>query len=147
MVEVQDASLSTKPCGLRGANILVELGANYRSSRCRIVRLDQHEWTGRGLPEQRLASGLPKPITAPCGSLTQLVPTQAPLPGHSLGSPSPASAAAHAPRHGPPKKIATFNTHTEALEPMVDSFGAAKGVSSCRAGGNGRECPNVRLQP
>jgi hypothetical protein len=25
----------------------------------------------KGLPEQRLTSGLPKPITAPCGSLTQ----------------------------------------------------------------------------
>jgi hypothetical protein len=27
---------------------------------------------GGGLPEQRLTSSLPKPITAPCGSLTQL---------------------------------------------------------------------------
>ena len=32
------------------------------------VRL-RGEW---GLPEQRLTSSLPKPITAPCGSLTQL---------------------------------------------------------------------------
>ena len=27
---------------------------------------------GGGRPEQRLTGGLPKPITAPCGSLTQL---------------------------------------------------------------------------
>jgi hypothetical protein len=37
-----------------------------------------------GRCEQSLTSGLPKPITAPCGSLTQLVPTQAPLQGHVL---------------------------------------------------------------
>jgi hypothetical protein len=47
---------------------------------------------------QRLTGELRKPITAPCGSLTQLVPTQAPLQGHSLGSSSaPAGAAARQP--------------------------------------------------
>jgi hypothetical protein len=33
---------------------------------------------------QRLTGELRKPITAPCGSLTHLVPTQAPLPGTQL---------------------------------------------------------------
>jgi hypothetical protein len=49
-----------------------------------------------GLPEQRLTSGLPKPITAPCGSLTQLAARSGPLPGHSLGSSSAPAGAASA---------------------------------------------------
>ena len=84
---------------------------------------------------QRLTSGLPKPITAPCGSLTHLVPTQAPLPGHIPSSPRCTRWRSHAAtwvslmtpqrnaaRSIAPKNVATFNTHTEALEPMAGAL-------------------------
>ena len=41
----------------------------------------------KGLPEQRLTSGLPKPITAPCGSLTQLAARSGTSAGTHPGSP------------------------------------------------------------
>ena len=42
---------------------------------------------GVGRPEQKLTSGLPKPITAPCGSLTQLATRSGTSAGTILGSP------------------------------------------------------------
>jgi hypothetical protein len=42
---------------------------------------------GGGRCEQRFTSGLPRPIMAPCGSLTQWLLAQALLPGHILGPP------------------------------------------------------------
>jgi hypothetical protein len=74
---------------------------------------------GGGRCEQRLTSGLPKPITAPCGSLTQLLVAEAPLQGHGL---SRAVAWAYPTQRSeawPPQKIATFNSYAEAPEPMA----------------------------
>ena len=79
----------------------------------------------------RLTGELRKPITAPRGSLTHWLLAQAPLPGHkprfyqvhplaqprgNLGFPDDHSAQR---RREAPKNITTFNTHTEALEPMA----------------------------
>ena len=89
----------------------------------------------RGLPEQRLTSGLPKPITAPYGSLTQLAAPSATSAGTqlrffqctrwrskrgNLGFPDDPSARRR--RGIAPENIATFNTHTEALEPMAGAL-------------------------
>ena len=98
------------------------------------------------------------PVQVPCGSLTHLVPAQAPLPGHSLGSSSaPASAAARhlglpddpsAQRHRgiAPKNIATFNTHTEALEPMAGARWTSYDVSFPAMGGGDEKALPSRQQ-
>ena len=85
-----------------------------------------------GRCEQRLTSGLPKPITAPCGSLTQLAARSGTSAGtqlrffqmHPLAQPRgnlglPDDPSAQRRRGIAPKNIATFNTHSEALEPMA----------------------------
>ena len=84
--------------------------------------------------EQRLTSELRRPITAPCGSLTQLAARLGTSAGTqlrffqctrwrskrgNLGFPDDPQAC----RRGiAPKNIATFNTHTEALEPMAGAL-------------------------
>jgi hypothetical protein len=99
-----------------------------------------------------------RPAQVPCGSLTHLVPAQAPLPGHSLGSSSaPASAAARhlglpddpsaQRRRGiAPKNIATFNTHTEAVQPMVGARGTSYHASfpAQMGGGDEKALPSRR---
>ena len=90
---------------------------------------------GFGRCGQRLTSSLTKPITAPCGSLTQLAARSGTSAGTqlrffqctrwrskrgNLGFPDDPPAQRR--RGIAPKNIATFNTHTEALEPMAGAF-------------------------
>jgi hypothetical protein len=113
---------------------------------------------GMGFPEQRLTSGLPKPTTAPCGSLTQLAARLGTSAGTqlrffqctrwrskrgNLGFPDDPQAC----RRGiAPKNIATFNTRTEALEPhgrySLDQLRCV--VPSHMGGGNEKALPSRR---
>ena len=90
---------------------------------------------GGGRCGQRLTSGLPKPTTAPCGSLTQLAARSGTSAGthprfswvHPLAQPRgnlgfPDDPSAQRRRVIAPKNIATFNAYSEALEPMAGAL-------------------------
>ena len=107
---------------------------------------------------QGLTGGLRKPITAPCGSLTHLATRSGTSAGtyprfyqcsagaaaRHLGFPDDPSAQRR--RGIAPKNIATFNTHTEAVQPMVGARGTSYHASfpAQMGGGDEKALPSRR---
>ena len=108
---------------------------------------------------QRLTNELRKPITAPCGSLTHLATRSGTSAGTqlrffqctrwrskrgNLGFPDDPSAQRR--RGIAPKNIATFNSHTEAREPMAGALWTSYDASfqAQMGGGDEKALPSRR---